>query len=685
MTSKRKPFRDAWWGREAGVHEPHVVAPTAPADERPPWRTQPALLRGGRADLAVDVRDRRFAFTPEWRPPKAGDAGDALIALFSEQAEAIVDAVNRLPEKVFVELLRSAGVTPAPATPAVALLQFSIADGATESVQIPVGFQVGARPADGTGDLLVFETDRSLDAAPSTIAELHVQKGALFQPVTAAPESAVFPFGRDPKVGRALWIGLGGDIAPTRSISIAIDVVPPAGEPPPVPAGGVTPLPSGPTALLAWDIFDGGGIVPAEVIEDQTGNLSRGGIVTIRVPSTWRPGRPVGMDGTAQLRFVRVRLAVGGFAHAPALSAVRINVVAATAARTIFDEVLEPIVGSSGRRFRLSQVPVLPETVRLFVDEGGSAPHPWIEVDDLAQHGPEDRVFTLDPASGEITTGDGRHGAPVPPGFRNVVAAAYRVGGGAAGAVGANAVTILLRSVPFVLGASNPVRASGGMPGEVRAETLRRGPQEIRARGRAVTLADYELLALRATGAQVARAHAISGLHPGLPGRPLPGVVGLLILPPDRQQGRLISNEQELRAVADYMTEHVAPAGATVVVGVPHYHSIRFEARIVVDPAVSEGAAIAKTLRAFDAYVHPLTGGDDATGWPFGGALHYSSVVRRLLTVRVDSRIAILAVPQLAFVVDGLRVKACQDATLPPHDLFWPAHHDVITVPRGGS
>lgn len=685
--TNRKPFRDAWWGREAGETDDTRLTPsTAPADARPPWDSQPQLVRSDRSELAADIRARRTAFTPDWRPPKSGDAGDALIALFSEQAEAIAGAVDRLPEKLFVELLSTAGVSPSPPTPAVAVLQFTIADGATESVQIPAGFQVAARPAGGGGDLVVFETERALDAAPGKVAELHVQTGGLFQAVTATSDAPALPFGRDGKVGRALWIGIAGDVAPTRTLSIGIDVVPPSGDPPAVPSGGVAPLPAGPQALLAWDIFDGGALVPAEVVEDQTGNLARGGIVTLRLPATWSPKRPDGMMGTAPLRFLRVRLVAGGFTDVPAVSSVQINVVAASAARSIFDEVLTATPETSGRIFRLSQVPVLAGSVQLFVDEGGPVPMEWSEVDDLAQHGPSDRVFTLDPTSGAITTGDGEHGALVPPGFRNVVAARYRVGGGSAGAVGANAITILLRSVPFVLSATNLAPATGGTPGETRGETLRRGPEEIRARGRAVTLADYELLALRATGAQVARVHAMSGLHPGLPGRPIPGVVGLLIVPPDRGQGKLISSEQELRAVADYMTAAVAPAGATIVVGVPHYHSIRFEARIGVDPAVDSSAAVDQTLQALDAYVHPLTGGDEGTGWPFGGALRYASLVRRLLTsVRVGGRLALLAVPQLAFVVDGLRVKACQDATLPAHALFWPSRHDVLVVPRGAS
>ena len=154
-----------------------------------------------------------------------------------------------------------------------------------------------------------------------------------------------------------------------------------------------------------------------------------------------------------------------------------------------------------------------------------------------------------------MTFGDGVNGRRVPAGFRNVVALLYRVGGGSAGGVDAGAVRTMLTSVPFVTGVTNPLAASGGTDVEPVERVLRRGPKEIRARGRAVTVADYELLAVSAPGAQIARAHAVAGLHPSHPGPPMPGIVGVFVVPPDRGEGPPTPDEGSLRNVAKYLSE----------------------------------------------------------------------------------------------------------------------------------
>src|SRR5205085_3177859 len=149
-------------------------------------------------------------------------------------------------------------------------------------------------------------------------------------------------------------------------------------------------------------------------------------------------------------------------------------------------------------------------------------------------YGPDDAVYTLDHATGELTFGDGHHGRALPEGFRNVRAVSYRVLSDAPARIDPGSITTTITSVEYVGKVANPMPASGGGTGETLAQVLKRGPEEIRTRGRAVTVADYATLTLHVPGAQVARAFAVSGLHPSYPGRPIPGVVGLFIVPPDR-------------------------------------------------------------------------------------------------------------------------------------------------------
>jgi len=473
-------------------------------------------------------------------------------------------------------------------------------------------------------------------------------------------------------------------------LTIGISVFAPPGAPPPVPAGGVAPLPVPPPPFLRWELLDGAIWKPVEVAVDQTGGLVRSGVIEIELPASWRPGT-LPRRTAPPLRWLRFSILYGRYAEPPSLRAILINVAPAIAARTIRDEALEPVPGTDGRQYRLSQTPVLPRSLIVEVDEG-AAPAPllpegetptmtppvmrWTAVESLADAGPDQRVFVLDPATGVLQFGDGVHGAAVPEGFRNVRALIYQIGGGAVGAVQAETIATPLSSAPFVTGVTNPLRATGGMDAEPLALTRRRGPQEIRARNRAVAVADYELMALRAPGAQVVRAHAVSGLHPAHPGAPIPGVVGVFVVPPDRDEGPPTPDEGALRAVAEYLAGTVAPAGVEVVAGAPFYHKVRAEIGVVIDRTADQGDTVRRLSAALDTYIHPIQGGEDGDGWPFGGPLRYSPLVRRLVT-GVDG---VRAITRLTLVIDGARVAACSDFTPRPHALLWPTPHEIVPV-----
>jgi len=470
-------------------------------------------------------------------------------------------------------------------------------------------------------------------------------------------------------------------------LSLGIGVASPPGQPPPASSGGLEPLPVPPGPLLSWEILDGGSFKQLEIIRDETGGLVRSGVIELALPKQWRVGpRPAGLEGDKPLRWLQLRILFGQYRDDPTLSFIKLNMVAAIAARTIRDEVLQPVPNSRGRVLRLSQTPILPKTLQLEVDEGDLAAggdgqvRIWKEVDDLSSYGPEDRVYVLDHESGLVNFGNGLQGLAVPPGFRNVRAVSYRVGGGAAGAVDAKAINSLVSSAPFINGVDNPLPATGGSDTETQESALRRGPQEIRSRGRAVTIADYELMALRTPGAQVRRAHAVSGLHPSYPGQPIPGVVGIFIVPPDRNEGPPTPDEGTLRSVAEGLSQSLGPVGIEVAAAAPRYHRIRVELGVVLSAFADEGSAVREVLKTLNTYFHPLTGGDDGNGWPFGGSIRNSALLRRLLAVD-----GVSAIPRLNIVLDGSRIRGCTDVAIEPHSLLWSDAHEVVVIEAGGD
>lgn len=662
-----------WWEKASSGAEGRTVPGPGPTG------TEPELVEATRERVRAEISARLPAYTPDWTNPDRADAGVALVRLFGAQAEPVLRRLNRLPEKLLAAHLGIAGVRPLPATPATALLQFTVTPPSGESVLVPAGFQASAPPAPGTtfvpGQQVIFETDRDLYATPATLGAVAVAESDRLAPVPGAASGQGRPFaafGARPRPGNALWIGLAGGAAPYPLLSVGLVLAAPGG--------------TGPAPLLRWQILDGGRYLPAEVARDGTAGLTTSGIVELRLPRTWGPARPPGPRPLPELRWLRVTVAHGAFAVPPVLTAVRLNIVPSTAVRTVRDEVPQSVQGGpvDGRtRMRLTQVPIVPGSVAVTVegDADGdvfgttaTAPTRWREVASLAGRGPDERVFTVDHATGELTFGDGVDGARVPLGFRNVVAERYRVGGGAAGGVRAGQVKSLVTSLAFVTGVTNPFPAEGGADAQPAEDILRRGPEQLAARGRAVTPADYALLALRAPGALVARAHGVPGLDPDRPGRPEPGVVGVLVVPggPSSVEGELppLPDQRTLRAVADHLAAVAAPAGVRVATGAPRYQRVTVEAWLVLDPALERADVLTRAADAVTTYLHPVRG-----GYPFGAPIRYVTLVRRLLAVP-----GVRAVPRLRLIVDGVAAPPCADQPLKPNALPWPARPLLVPV-----
>src|SRR5205823_5166068 len=154
-------------------------------------------------------------------------------------------------------------------------------------------------------------------------------------------------------------------------------------------------------------------------------------------------------------------------------------------------------------------------------------------------------------------------------------------------------------------GVTNPWPASGGTDAETQLQAKKRGPREIRSRGRAVAVADYEILALRTPGAQISRAHAVSGFHPSFPGTPIPGVVCVFVVPPEKGATPPVPDDGTLASVSRYLSSQLAPAGVEIVAAVPVYHRVRVETSVVINPTVNRGDAVRNVARLISYFLDP--------------------------------------------------------------------------------
>ncbi|TWV32612.1 putative baseplate assembly protein [Streptomyces misionensis] len=138
----------------------------------------------------------------------------------------------------------------------------------------------------------------------------------------------------------------------------------------------------------------------------------------------------------------------------------------------------------------------------------------WEPRRDLLDSGPRDRHFVgelEDDGRLALRFGDGRHGAEPAPGAH--LAVRYRIGGGSAGNVGAEAINHLVvaagepgEPVPAAT-VRNPLPATGGTEPEPLEQVRQLAPLDLRrTRLRAVTAADYAALASALPGVQRAAA-----------------------------------------------------------------------------------------------------------------------------------------------------------------------------------
>jgi predicted phage baseplate assembly protein len=663
-----------WWGKDVAPERARRAADAASGVLAPLTEADPSAL-------ARELHRRRPGFTPTWTSQRSDDPGNALIAVYAEQHALVASAVGELPIKARIEHLRAAGVMRRAPRPLATTLQFEVTASATRGVLIGEGFEVLGR--DDGGALVPFETTRPLFAVPATIAVLGRRSAGRVTGLTiplAGSGSKLHPFGFLPSPGIALYIGLEAEVPPSPQLAIGFTLAGSGDAPPPASAGGLFTSAGSEPPRLSWELFDGKAFGPAEVIRDETRSFNQSGVVELRVPSTIRHGAPPGTPSDQQLYWLRCQLLEGEWHEPPALTAIGLNVVPARSGRTIRDEVVEtPITADRAARrvLQLASPPVLEGTLDVRIDEGGAQPQVWRPVDDLSALGTDARAFLLDAASGTLTFSDeaSDQGRSLPDGFRHV-RATYRTANEAS-FVAQGAISTLVGSAPFLASVTNLEPATGGAATETLDAALRRGPREIRARGRAVTTADYEELARVAPGADVQRAYAVGGHHPRFAGRPLPGVVGVFVVGAARADGSPPQpTEATLRAVSDHLSAFAA-RGAEVVAVAPVFCPVRIEATLEISARHDATAVTHRVARALDRWLDPVVGGARGEGWSFGGAIEHAALVRFVLR---ELQGVVLSIPTLRVVLGAVRFAHCEDVPIPAHALLWPAPHELIPL-----
>ena len=634
--------------------------------------------------LLAEVRTRIARYTPEWTPVwtdvNDSDLGITMVQVFAWLAEILTYRMSQVPELNYIKFLQLLGIELHPAEPAQAEITFPVTpDHAEPFVIVPARTQVTAEAPDG-GPPLVFETERALTALTASLASVQAFDGYAFTDVTSDNREAsqgFQPFGPLANDESALLLGFAYDASsslvefPQVEVNLTMWVLPTSAASVSLQCG-LPDTPSYGPARIRWEYWNGANWQSLSLLKDETRALTRTGHVYLKTPA--KGLRPAAIGAEPQPRYwIRGRVERSQYERPPTLLAIRTNTVAARQAETLRDEVLG---GSNGRRdqvFRLADAPVLRDTLRLEVDEG-SGSEVWTRVDDFFGSSPLDHHYALDRTSGEVRFGDGLHGGiPVANASNpdaNVVAREYRVGGGKRGNVPAQAIKTLTTSVIGVDAnqVANLLAADSGRDEETLDDAKQRAPRSIKSRCRAVTAEDFEYLAMLA--ANIKRAKALPLFHPDFPGVKVPGVVTVIVVP-DGDAPNPTPSDGTLRTVCAYLDQRRLLTTELYVIR-PTYQHVEIHVEVIVNDNADLAEVYEGITQTLLAYFHPLKGGDDGQGWPFGGTIFFSRVNQRVFTVT-----GVQSVTRLVIQLDGEEMPDCTDIPITDGALLYSTQHDV--------
>ncbi len=635
-----------------------------------------------------DLDDRRFQdlvdeakrmipqLTPEWTNHNVADPGVALIELFAWMSEQVIYRLNQVPERLYVQFLDMMGVAPFPASASRVPLTFMLSGVPSEPVVVPQGTEVAT--SDGS---IVFATlDELRIIQPQLVGALTTAGDAVIADVLGElryDRDAVTCFASDPVApGDAFNLGFDQPLA-GQVVDLRLTV---AGR-------GVGVDPS--RVPIVWEVWSGDAWISCTVLRDDSGGLNRDGTVRLDVPDAHEA---MVLSGQ-RLYWLRVRLMPAGddqptFRSSPVIADVGVSVgggtVMAEHSRTVRNETLGISDGTPGQRFMLAHSPVLPrESGEHVVVLDGEKQLMFGEVEGFSASGPLDRHVVWDPSEGSIAFGpsirypDGttvQHGA-IPPFGARVTVPRYRAGGGTTGNVGTGALTSLRVAVPFVDSVINLTPARGGVDPERLDEVKVRGPRTVRAGQRAVTVSDYEQLALEASPA-VARTMCVP------PDEPF-GPIRVLVVPGSTADPELLTiddfalTEQLFAAVRDRLDD-ARTLGATVEVTTPYYQGVSPVIRVRGAVGRSPVAVKERVTAAIHRFLSPVEGGPRGDGWPFGTDLSAATLVSVVSEVEGVAGVEELALFELDLRNDRRVGDATDIVHLEDHALFLAGKVQVV-------
>jgi predicted phage baseplate assembly protein len=279
--------------------------------------------------------------------------------------------------------------------------------------------------------------------------------------------------------------------------------------------------------------------------------------------------------------------------------------------------------GTAAQSFQIPQPDVIDNSTSVYTSSA-SGNVLWTQVQFLVDFGPDDKVYSVSVDQNQVTSvnfGDNINGQI--PGNGVTVFATYRIGLGAAGNQPAGYVGVLVQDIPGVFvpfqSSTSPLYQSSAMAGGSDPETTDQiranAPLSYSVQQRAVSLGDYEFLALNVPGVLTVNAIGVTDAS-----------VTLFILGPNYQPADSVLQQN----VLNYMSTRVL-AGTSVSIGTPSLIPVDVgssgtHATLQVLPNFSRADVTSNVTTALEAILSP-------PNTSFGQLLQVSSLYAAVMSV----------------------------------------------------
>ncbi len=627
------------------------------------------------SDMVSDVIALIPQYAPQWTNQSPSDVGITLVELFAWLVEGLTYRLNLVPDKNYVAFLAMLGIERLPPNPARSFLSFSATP---NTVVVPQGSQAQTAATE-TQTPIIFETDTAVTILPINLeCAMQISKGLFSNKYSNITNNFVVP----PAPGATVntW--------PSSSVQLCLGFDKPSASAINLMLRFFAPILDPSNATITW-LYSQAGVQPESwtslsvpANDDGTTGLTQDGTVTLTVPGDWASQTP-STDWsdppassndieTSAYYWIGLRIANLDAVNplALGLSWILFNAVSSYSALTITaPETLGNGDGTPFQVFSLANGPLfqVPNSstpnADLVVQVSGVT---WSQVDAFPD-GPG-QYYRVDSTASQISFGNYSlltntgHGT-VPQSSDTIVATTYRyVEAGANANVGAASIVTMRTPVAGISAVSNLFAAYGGSDEQSMTDALRRGPEMLRNRGRAVTVEDYNFLAMQAsTELASACALAPTAAYGGTTWAGLDrsaGHVNVIILP---ALGPAVSATpqptpeltQQVIAYLDSRRDLTASLTVTGPKYVPVTVNISASAWA---SAISSGLIASATdmqtaiENQIQLYFHPVVGGLNGTGWQAGQNVYIADLYQFIMppeNVGYISELTIVAAPAL--------------------------------------